>query len=217
MGGGSSKRVKDYVLHVEGAVELDSQAAPASSPKPDRSQARRASLKGGTIQLPVSQNHDTASPNTSESKSNIDRLKDAAISAASNSPNGKLTRRHSLSSLGKMVMASNAFSSPGSKRGMKTSERCPWILKQAVISANNTTSEMVDIGRVIGTGLMGTVRIVKFKNNNTHFALKSIKKDYINRHKDHRHIDNELRLLTHSLTHLLTHLLAHSFVNSTTH
>ena len=82
MGGGSSKRVKDYVLHVEGAMELDSAAAPAAAPKPDRLQARRASLKGGTIQLPVSQNNDTASPNTSESKSNIDRLKDSILSVS---------------------------------------------------------------------------------------------------------------------------------------
>ena len=180
---------------MQGAAELDGAAAPISSPKPDRSAVRRGSVKGGTINLPLP--NDAAGP-TSDPKSNIEKLKDVA---GANSPNGKLTRRHSLSSLGKMVMATNAFAAPASKRAHKTSERCPWILKQAVISANNTTNDSVDIGRVIGTGLMGTVRIVKFKNNNTHFALKSIKKDYINRHKDHRHIDNELRSRTPSFIH----------------
>ena len=181
---------------MEGAAELDGAAVSTSSPKPDRSAVRRGSIKGGTINLPLP--NDAVSP-TGDPKTNIEKLKDAT---SENSPNGKITRRHSLSSIGKMVMASNAFAAPMSKRSHKTSERCPWILKQAVISASNTSNDSVDIGRVIGTGLMGTVRIVKFKNNNNHFALKSIKKDYINRHKDHRHVDNELR--SHSLTHSLT-------------
>lgn len=42
---------------------------------------------------------------------------------------------------------------------------------------------------------MGTVRIVKTKNSNTHFALKCIKKDYISRHRDQRHVQNERAVL----------------------
>lgn len=42
---------------------------------------------------------------------------------------------------------------------------------------------------------MGAVRIVKVKPMNAYFALKAIKKDYIYKHRDQRHINNERNLL----------------------
>jgi protein kinase A len=42
---------------------------------------------------------------------------------------------------------------------------------------------------------MGTVRIMKFKNQEKYFVLKSIRKDYVIRHNDMRHITNEKNIL----------------------
>lgn len=36
---------------------------------------------------------------------------------------------------------------------------------------------------------------MRLKSSNSHFALKSIKKDYITRHRDQRHVDNEKAVL----------------------
>ena len=85
------------------------------------------------------------------------------------------------------------------KKGQRNSDKCPWILKAATISAGSSND--FDIKRVIGTGLMGTVRIVKLKSSNSHFALKSVKKDYITRHRDQRHIDNEKAVLLQVRSH----------------
>jgi hypothetical protein len=40
-------------------------------------------------------------------------------------------------------------------------------------------------------GLMGTVRLAKWKEKRTYLALKCIKKTYIIKHKDERHINFE--------------------------
>ena len=42
---------------------------------------------------------------------------------------------------------------------------------------------------------MGTVRITKSKKNNKYFVLKGIKKDFIIKHNDQRHIINEKEVL----------------------
>ncbi len=42
---------------------------------------------------------------------------------------------------------------------------------------------------------MGTVRITKLKNQEKYFVLKSIRKDYIVRHNDMRHVTNEKNIL----------------------
>jgi serine/threonine protein kinase len=47
----------------------------------------------------------------------------------------------------------------------------------------------------IGKGLMGTVRICKTTKNGKYFVLKSIRKDYILKHNDQRHISNEKLVL----------------------
>ena len=49
--------------------------------------------------------------------------------------------------------------------------------------------------RVIGYGLMGIVRLAKLKDCNGYFAIKSIRKDYVKRHHDDRHIRNEKEIL----------------------
>ena len=77
-----------------------------------------------------------------------------------------------------------------------TSEKYPWIIKEADFSGNNKLSmDRIDCCRVIGTGIMGAVRMTNLKGTKQYFALKSIRKDYIEKHNDHRHIKHERELL----------------------
>lgn len=70
----------------------------------------------------------------------------------------------------------------------------PWILKRANFISPSIND--FEIGRVIGTGLMGTVRIAKHKLRNAYVAIKCIPKDYIKRHNDERHLENEEAILS---------------------
>lgn len=92
---------------------------------------------------------------------------------------GRLERQNS--SLAK----SGALSSGGSK--------FKWLLKSGLMTAPSLTN--LETERIIGTGLMGTVRIAKLKDKNLYAALKAVRKDYIVKHKDGRHIENERRLM----------------------
>lgn len=69
----------------------------------------------------------------------------------------------------------------------------PWLIKQANMSLMQLQD--FDAGRIIGKGLMGTVRITKLKSSDRFFALKSIRKEYILRHNDLRHVQNEKQAL----------------------
>ena len=48
---------------------------------------------------------------------------------------------------------------------------------------------------LVGMGLMGTVRIAKHTKSNGFLAIKAISKDYVVRHNDARHVENERNLL----------------------
>lgn len=76
---------------------------------------------------------------------------------------------------------------------MKVSDRASWLLKEAKLG--NLSTDSFEFGRVIGRGLMGSVRIAKLKQHNVYVAVKSVKKDYVIRHNDQRHIQNEKSLL----------------------
>ena len=45
-----------------------------------------------------------------------------------------------------------------------------------------------EFGRVIGTGLMGTVRVACVKKDHQYVVVKSVAKDYVCRHNDARHV-----------------------------
>jgi tRNA A-37 threonylcarbamoyl transferase component Bud32 len=83
--------------------------------------------------------------------------------------------------------------------GMKCSSEYSWLLKKA----NLTGIQLQDIefGRIIGRGLMGTARVCKIKNQQKYFVMKSLRKDYIVKHNDQRHVNNEKEILTLMLLH----------------
>lgn len=52
-----------------------------------------------------------------------------------------------------------------------------------------------DLYRIVGQGLMGTVRVAQLKSEGTWCALKAVRKDYVTKHNDGRHVQNERDLL----------------------
>jgi serine/threonine protein kinase len=78
---------------------------------------------------------------------------------------------------------------------LQVSSKASWLVKKMSSQAVHDTE--FKFGRVIGKGLMGTVHIASFQSDNKphYVAIKSIRKDYIIRHHDERHIRNEKEIL----------------------
>eukprot|EP01041_Mallomonas_annulata_P012602 gene12602-26528_t len=77
--------------------------------------------------------------------------------------------------------------------------KAPWVLKNGMFSKNVTYDDF-EIYNLIGTGMMGTVRLVKLKQTEVYVAIKSISKDFVKKHHDERHIayEKEILLKMHS-------------------
>ncbi|GMH81741.1 hypothetical protein TrVE_jg5227 [Triparma verrucosa] len=92
----------------------------------------------------------------------------------------------------------NAFNKAGKARDkrIKRKNTSPhgWIAKDMHLGPH-CSMDKFDVKRVIGTGLMGTVALCKFKKDETWCAVKMVKKDYVCRHNDGRHIHAERKLL----------------------
>lgn len=71
----------------------------------------------------------------------------------------------------------------------------PWLMKEGSIAVSDAAN-ITDVC-VLGTGLMGTVRLSKWVrgSENLYIAMKAIRKDYVLKHHDERHIDNEKKIM----------------------
>lgn len=71
----------------------------------------------------------------------------------------------------------------------------PWLLKRAKIPRSEICN-FTDL-YILGTGAMGTVRLSQWRYRHCRLlvAIKSVRKDYIRRYKDERHIQNEKNAL----------------------
>ena len=122
-------------------------------------------------------------------------IRQQSLGGSSNSPPiGGLIRQ--ASGRGASIAAMGKMSQAGAvkKSDLVASAKFSWLIKAGSFgSAVNAAS--FETGRVIGMGLMGTVRVGKLKDRNMYCALKSIRKDYIHKHNDQRHIDNERTLM----------------------
>ena len=97
----------------------------------------------------------------------------------------------SISDIGRIERQNSSLSKQG---GLSSgSSKFKWLLKAG--SFPTPSLAHLEIERIIGTGLMGTVRIVKIKDKPLYCALKAIRKDYVVKHKDGRHIENERRIM----------------------
>jgi serine/threonine protein kinase len=74
----------------------------------------------------------------------------------------------------------------------KTSSEHRWLLKEGKFTPQDFVTSKT--GRIIGKGLMGTVRITRTRDGK-YYALKTISKAYVNRHNDMRHVQAEQDLL----------------------
>jgi tRNA A-37 threonylcarbamoyl transferase component Bud32 len=131
-------------------------------------------------------------------------------------PPGKLTRKKSSAGLGgssanllnqksMRSLRSNSLRMGGRQQSMvsgmispsslQVSSKAPWLVKK--MPAQTVHDTEFKFGRVIGKGLMGTVHIASFQSDNKphYVAIKSVRKDYIIRHHDERHIRNEKEIL----------------------
>lgn len=97
-----------------------------------------------------------------------------------------------------LIVAANALNSAGADQKFRQRRMAlkpaGWIAKD-LNPGPACNPNKFESGRVIGTGLMGQVRIAKWKKDNTWCVLKAIRKDYVTRHNDGRHIQNERRIL----------------------
>ena len=101
-----------------------------------------------------------------------------------------------LKSVVRGITATNRISSSTFCRGkLKMSTSFPWLIKEADYNVSKLSVESIEFKRVIGHGLMGIVRLAKLKSCNGYFAVKSIRKDFIRRHDDDMHVQNEKEIL----------------------
>lgn len=185
MGGGTSKSSKaesNYVLSVSSTDEFD-----------DIPSAGKAKYKGKLVERKSSPDCSPGpspkpSPQQTTRKS-IDRGTNPVMLGSIGRQNSRGGSNGSISALSRQ---GSTVGKGGSILGV-TSERIPWLLKGG--NFTNMTISALDQGRVIGTGLMGTVRIVTISGRKQYFALKSVRKDYISRHNDERHLRNERILM----------------------
>lgn len=118
-------------------------------------------------------------------------------SSAGSSSN--LTAQKSLKNLRSNSMKSRQLSFSGAlpTAALQVSPKASWLVKK--MSQQTVWDTEFKFGRVIGKGLMGTVRIASFQQANDakplYVAIKSVRKDYIIRHRDERHIRNEKEIL----------------------
>lgn len=85
-----------------------------------------------------------------------------------------------------------------SGKGKSTVSVCrsyPWLMKNGSITVNDVPA-ITDIC-VLGTGLMGTVRLAKWArgSDDLYVAMKGISKQYILKHHDERHVSNEKKIM----------------------
>jgi len=96
------------------------------------------------------------------------------------------------------IAAGQAFASAGEQRSKrekrKANNKFGWLAKDITVGHSCNPSKF-DFSRVIGTGLMGTVRLARYKKDDMWCVVKSIRKDYVTRHHDGRHVQNERKIL----------------------
>lgn len=93
-----------------------------------------------------------------------------------------------------MISAQRAFAEAGGARAARRSRPHGWIAKDMILGPG-TNIKKFELSRVIGMGLMGTVRLAKHRKDGSWCVIKAIRKDYVTRHNDGRHVQNERNIL----------------------
>mmetsp|Transcript_12436 Transcript_12436/g.20208 ORF Transcript_12436/g.20208 Transcript_12436/m.20208 type:complete len:476 (-) Transcript_12436:480-1907(-) len=109
-----------------------------------------------------------------------------------NSERGMSTGDRRKSDMSSTGGVGTSFQSP-LKGKMTMSARLPWLVKEANIPSVSALSRL-KYGRIIGRGLMGTVRVCEL-DTGKFVAVKTISKKYVKKHNDMRHINAERNIL----------------------
>jgi hypothetical protein len=117
----------------------------------------------------------------------------ASVGAAASKMKRKVSAKDRFKNAKNATKTAAAFSSAGKQRSKRNKGPHGWIAKDMLLG--KASLDKFEPKRVIGTGLMGTVQLAMFKKDETWCAIKMIKKDYVCRHNDGRHIKAERALL----------------------
>lgn len=184
MGGGASKVSQAYVLHT-----VDDELGGRASTPPKVKKGLSSKNFGALDETKL------ASPRVigKEGGGSGKVVLDTASPAQSISvPSRKLGRSIS------QLAADGGGGSSAVRGKFAVSARHGWLAKTmpgAGCPINNMSQFDEKLGRIIGRGLMGTVRVAKLKDREMYMALKAVRKDYIVKHKDQNHIENERRVM----------------------
>ena len=105
-----------------------------------------------------------------------------------------LDRRKSAPNLTGKMKSSNDMAMMSSKK-LASSSTLPWWLKNAKFT-HGTSLKDFEMGRIIGRGFMGTVRIVKQIKTEKFLVFKAVKKDAVLKSRAQRHIQSEKMVLS---------------------
>lgn len=103
-----------------------------------------------------------------------------------------MERRKSAPNLNGKMKSSNDMVMMSSKK--ISSSSVPWLLKNAKIPHGASMKEY-ELGRIIGRGFMGTVRIVKQIKSEKFLVFKAVKKEAVLKSRAQRHIQGEKMVL----------------------
>lgn len=105
-----------------------------------------------------------------------------------------LDRRKSAPNLNAKMKSSNDMVLASSKK-LTSSSTVPWLLKNTKIPHGASMKDF-EVGRIIGRGFMGTVRIVKHIKTDKFLVFKSVKKEAVLKSRAQRHIQGEKMVLS---------------------
>lgn len=145
----------------------------------------------------------------SPSVSNMVGVRRASSSSNMEIPGRPESRQKSLRARSNSSVGSSSFGG-GSSGGLQFSTKVPWLVKKmSPRTASSIESFDFKNDQVLGVGLMGTVRLARCVNHTqpAYVAVKSIRKDYIAKHNDQRHVNNERDILTLLTSPFCIHLL----------
>ena len=194
MGGGQTKAA-EYVLRCVDEADASLLSAPSPSRKVSVSSSGKGGVAAAAVAAAAASSAGTGSDPASTSAHLIRVSSPEGLpppgSLQEHSPNLRQQSSRKLSTQKSMAQLAAQPSAPSSSSARKVvgGQKFPWILK--AVTPGITSMSQVEPERVIGTGFMGSVRLARLQGKGGYFALKAVRKDYIIKHRDQGHIENE--------------------------
>ena len=176
-GGSTLKAERTYILAVEDGYGPSSQVNKKKEKPANKRNGSPPESKSPPVNTPAQ------SPQTTQGRKSIS----GTISL------GSAGRSNSIAAMSRQGGFSGGAGG-GGVGAFKTSKKFAWLIKGGNFA--NLPLSSLECGRIIGTGLMGTVRPAKLPGKEQYIALKSVRKDYIHKHNDERHMTNERVLMS---------------------